>query len=152
MFAAASNTGGNEGIAFPAMAHQMVIGINSTDAWGNKSNFTPTSLPYSENFSTLGEAVESSWPKHLGKGSTQWRSGTSYATPIAAGIAATMLFYTRMKLQKLDRVAELKTCSGMRRLLLSMADMRDGYNYLCPWVLWRKDDEYIRAHIHVTLG
>jgi hypothetical protein len=60
MFAAASNNGGNEDVAFPALAHKMVIGINSTNAWGDKSSFTPNNIPRSENFSILGEAVESS--------------------------------------------------------------------------------------------
>lgn len=152
LFAAASNDGGNEDVAFPALAYEMVIGINSTNAWGDKSNFTPNTLPRSENFSILGEAVESSWPKHLGQGLRQWRSGTSYATPIAAGTAATMLFYTRMKLQRQELVTELRTCAGMRKVLLSMAEERDGYNYLRPWLLWRKDDEKIVAHIITALG
>jgi hypothetical protein len=152
MFAAASNDGGNEDIAFPALAHEMVIGINSTNAWGDKSNFTPNILSRSENFSILGEAVESSWPKHLGQGPRQWRSGTSYATPIAAGTAATMLFYARMKIQRQELVTELRTCAGMKKMLLSMAEMRDGYNYLRPWLLWRKDDEKIVAHIITALG
>lgn len=152
MFAAASNDGGNEEIAFPALAHETVIGINSTNVWGDKSSFTPNALARCENFSILGEAVESSWPKHLGQGSRQWRSGTSYATPIAAGTASTMLFYARMKLGRLNRLGELGTCTGMRKLLLSMAELRDGYHYLRPWLLWRRDDEYIAAHILTTLG
>lgn len=152
MFAAASNDGGNEDVAFPARIYEMVIGINSTNTWGDKSSFTSNTLPRSENFSILGEAVESSWPKHLGQGSRQWRSGTSYATPIAAGTAATMLFYARVKLQKPDIVTEMGTCAGMRKLLLSMAEMRDGYNHLRPWRLWRKDDEYIIAHILTAFG
>lgn len=152
MFAATSNDGGNEEVAFPAVENAMVIGINSTNVWGDKSNFTPNTLSRSENFSILGEAIESSWPKHLGQGSRQCKSGTSYATPIAAGTAASMLFYSRMKLQKQEKVAELRSCAGMRKMLLSMSEMRDGYNYIRPWVLWRKDDEYIAAHILTTLG
>lgn len=97
MFAATSNNGANADVAFPASTHEIVIGINSADTWGNKSNFTPTILPRSENFSVLGEAVESSWPHHLKQGSKQCRSGTSYATPIAAGIAANIIFYTRIR-------------------------------------------------------
>jgi hypothetical protein len=151
MFAAASNGGGNEEVAFPALAYESVIGINSTNAWGDRSSFNPNALPRSENFSILGEVVESLWPEHLGQGSRQWRSGTSYATPIAAGTTSTMLLYTRMKLGRLNRVGELGTCTGMKKLLLSMADLRDGYSHLRQWLLWRRDDEYIAAHILTTL-
>ena len=71
MFAATSNDGGNEEVAFPASSHEIVIGVNSTDSWGGKSDFTPNVMALSENFSTLGEAIESSWPKHLKQGVRQ---------------------------------------------------------------------------------
>jgi hypothetical protein len=152
MFAATSNGGGNEEVAFPASAHDYVIGVNSTDAWGGKSDFTPNVLPLSENFSILGEAVESSWPKHLEQGPRQCRSGTSYATPIAAGTAANMLFYVRMKVDNEERVKEVTSCRGMKKLLLSMAAPTDGYSYVRPWVLWRKDDEDILAQIRTAFA
>lgn len=152
MFAATSNDGGNEDVAFPASSYGIVIGVNSTDTWGGKSNFTPNILPLSENFSTLGEAVESSWPKHLKQGQRQYRSGTSYATPIAAGTAANALFYVRMKIENEEKVKEAATCRGMKKLLLSMAAPIGGYSYVRPWVLWRKDDEDILAQIRTALG
>lgn len=152
MFAATSNDGANKDVAFPASTHEIVIGVNSADTWGNKSDFTPTILPRSENFSILGEAVESSWPRHLKQGSRQSRSGTSYATPIAAGTAANMIFYTRMKVQNQVRVKSVETCQGMKKLFLSMASPIGGYNYLRPWVMWKKEDDDILAQITTALG
>jgi len=152
MFAATSNDGANAEIAFPASAHDSVIGVNSTNTWGGKSDFTPNVLPFSENFSILGEAVESSWPKHLKQGARQCRSGTSYATPIAAGTAANILFYVRMKIDNEERVREMATCRGMKKLLLSMTTLTGGYSYVRPWVLWRKDDEDILAQIRTSFA
>jgi hypothetical protein len=152
MFAATSNDGGNEEIAFPASVHEAMIGVNSTNTWGNKSDFTPNVLPLSENFSILGEAVESSWPKHLKQGPRQCRSGTSYATPIAAGTAANMLFYVRMKVENEAKVKEVAICRGMKKLLLSMAALIAGYRYIAPWILWRKEDEEILAQIRTALN
>ncbi|KAH7395552.1 hypothetical protein BKA64DRAFT_61259 [Cadophora sp. MPI-SDFR-AT-0126] len=77
-----------------------------------ETDFTPNGLPLSENFSTLGEAVESSWLGYLKQGRLQCCSGTSYATPIAAGAAANMLFYVRMKVDSEERRKEAATCKG----------------------------------------
>lgn len=151
MFAATSNDGGNEEVAFPASVHEAVIGVNSTDTWGGKSDFTPNVLPLSENFSILGEAVESSWPKHLKQGIRQCRSGTSYATPIAAGTAANMLFYVRMNVEIEAQAKKLATCRGMKKLLLSMAAPIGGYRYIRPWILWNESDEDILAQIRTAL-
>jgi hypothetical protein len=151
MFAATSKDGGNEEVALPANVHEAVIGVNSTDTWGGKSVFSPNILPLSENFSVLGEAVESSWPKHLEQGNRQCRSGTSYATLIATGTAANMLFYVRMKLANEAKVKEVATCRGVKKLLLSMAAPIGGYSYIRPWVLWKESDEDMLAQIRTAL-
>jgi subtilisin family serine protease len=145
IFAAASNEGGNSGVAFPASLNE-VICIGSTDGQGNKSKFTPG--PYSgKKFATLGEGVRSSWPKHLsGDGlSTQERkSGTSYATPIAAGIAAMVLDYMRQHPNS-DKylVSKLRGKRGTKTALREIVEERDGFQYLRPWKLFtseRKED------------
>jgi hypothetical protein len=153
VFAATSNGGRNEDVAFPAMVHETVIGVHSCDTKGNKSTFSPNPLDKSDNFSILGEAIESSWPKHLKVGLKQCRSGTSYATPLAAGTAANMILYARIKVQSTELVAEIETCKGMKKLLKSVSvETSDGYSSLRPWKLWMKTEEEIAAHIltHMT--
>ena len=142
IFAAASNGGGNDGLAFPAREDQ-VICIGSTDGEGNKSDFTPG--PHvCKNFSTLGEAVKSSWPG----GTNQRKSGTSYATPIAAGIAALVLDFMRQCSEANPRsvdpylVGKLKEKRAMEAVLRLMRTERDGFDYIAPWNLFndlRKD-------------
>jgi subtilisin family serine protease len=155
MFAAASNDGANNQIAYPAN-QPTVICVNSTDGQGNYSKFSPTSRKNSNDFSTLGEAVESSWPKHLGKGHTQRKSGTSFATPIAAGIAAIVLEYARQKLPEKERAvsSRLRSCAGMRAVFKLMAEERIGYNYVIPWKLLNQAsrEQFIHESILETLG
>ncbi|KAI9668909.1 MAG: hypothetical protein M1829_005221, partial [Trizodia sp. TS-e1964] len=153
IFAATSNGGPNQDVAFPACAHDLVIGVHSCDAYGNKSFFSPEPLENSHNFSVLGEAIESRWPKHLKIGSTQCRSGTSYPTPIAAGMAANLLLYARMKLPDQQLVKEIEQCAGMKKLLKSLSKVTtEGYSSLRPWDLWSKSEDVIAAHflVHMT--
>jgi hypothetical protein len=137
IFAAASNGGGNDGLAFPAREDQ-VICIGSTDGEGNKSDFTPGPHVYNR-FSTIGEAVKSSW---LG-GETQRKSGTSYATPIAAGITALVMDFMRQCSEADPRlVMRLKEKRAMEAVLRLMCTERDGFDYIAPWNLFndlRKD-------------
>lgn len=145
MFAATSNEGGNEKIAYPANQHSMVIGIHSTNGQGNKSRFTPNLHPRTENFATLGECIESAWPSRLGKGDTQYKSGTSYATPIAVAAAAALLQYVRCKLPetKYINTRKLRSCDGMKAALRVMSVERDRYNYIRPWLLLNtEEDDY----------
>ena len=150
IFVATSNDGNNEDITFPASAYDSVIGVHSTDGLGKRSNFTPYALEGCENFSILGEAVESSWPKHLKQGSKQFRSGTSYATPIAAGTAANMLLYVRMKVDDEGIVEEAASCRGMKKLLKLMTRKDESYSCVSPWKLWDKGEIQILAQIRTA--
>jgi subtilisin family serine protease len=139
MFAAASNGGANNGRSFPAR-HQQVICIHSTDANGNRSRFSPTAITADSNFATIGESIESSWPEYLSnpgtnKVSVAHKSGTSFATPIAAGIAAFLLQYARMHLSK-DQAKMMKQPLRMKAVLKEIArypeghKKRDDYDYI----------------------
>ncbi|KAH6632373.1 hypothetical protein F5144DRAFT_533854 [Chaetomium tenue] len=138
MFAAASNSGGRLGRAYPASSSQ-VICVHSTNTYGSASDFSPTPEPNAVNLATVGESVESAWPMHLcpsdNMGCTVYRSGTSYATPIMAGMAAFLLQYARIHLPESAAVA-LKRRERMEGLLRRCAQHgpnyqpRDGYFYV----------------------
>jgi hypothetical protein len=141
MLAAASNKGGNGVITWPARLPQ-VICIYATDSFGNRCDFTPSPSDNADNFSVLGHAVKSFWPPHLKQGFEVPKSGTSTATPIAAGIAALVLQYMRVVLSKRAQIpksdaevfSKLRTTAGMSRMFRQMVtNKRDGYDYILPW-------------------
>ncbi|KAK1252176.1 hypothetical protein MKX08_003363 [Trichoderma sp. CBMAI-0020] len=134
IFAAASNNGANTKRAYPAR-YPDVICIHSTNANGAPSDFNPRPLP-GDNLATIGEAIESAWPVHLcdremNELCVARKSGTSFATPIASGIAAFLLQYARSKL--LPREAEqLKRCHYMKAVLKAVSVESQGYDYIAP--------------------
>jgi hypothetical protein len=166
LFAAASNNGGRLGRAYPAR-EPIVICVHSTDTNGNRSSFSPTAAGNDINLATVGEAVESSWPVCLcddlddvanvttiPDSATSWvrrKSGTSYATPIVAGIAAFLLLYVRVHLP--DKAALLKREKRMKAVLKRVAEKgeefkpRDGYYFvdlsLYADSLFGKESEFI---------
>ncbi|KAI9853501.1 MAG: hypothetical protein M1813_002206 [Trichoglossum hirsutum] len=148
LFAAASNQGGNGPIAYPAN-QRTVICINSCDGNGNSSGFNPTPEPNAVNFSTLGAGVELSW-----KGCKVHKSGTSYATPVAAGIAASLLDYARYHLDVSEEQNErLYSCDGMRNLFMLMAEKRGEHHYVAPWKFWDgKEQSLVHGLILDRLG
>ncbi|KAL1860721.1 hypothetical protein Daus18300_009064 [Diaporthe australafricana] len=141
LFAAASNSGGQLGRAYPAREANVVC-VHSTDARGNRSPFSPTPSPHEVNLAAVGEAVDSAWPVHLCGGAEEGeddvystvKSGTSYATPIIVGIAAFLLLYARLNLA--DSAHLLKRRSRMIALLQRIAQkghggsLRDGYYFV----------------------
>lgn len=137
MFAAASNSGANRKIAFPASSYSRVICINSADGRGARSRYNPPPLSASHNFSVLGEAVSSAWPTRLGEGAEKRRWGTSTSTPVAAAIAALVLEFANAKIPKLKIIhrARLKSLEGMREMFSYMSEQKDGYDFIVPWKL-----------------
>lgn len=124
LFAAASNSGGRLGRAYPAREHHVVC-VHSTDTHGNPSTFSPTASRQVINLATVGEAVESAWPVHLCpqrdlKDQFKARkSGTSFATPIMVGIASMLMLYARLYLS--ESAPALKKQQVMENLLRRVA-------------------------------
>ena len=136
MFAAASNSGGRSGRAYPASSPH-VICVHSTDTDGDRSGFSPTAERNTINLATVGQSVQSAWPMLLCEDGehVKTRSGTSYATPIMVGITAFLLSFARLHL------SEKETQGLMRKekiecLLRRCAERgpnyqpRDGYFYV----------------------
>lgn len=67
-------------------------------------------------------------------------SGTSVATPIAAGLAASVLCFVDQQDQHVEASKRLRTWlkeySSMEKVFLSMAAKRGKYNYIRPHVLF----------------
>ncbi|KAF4992831.1 hypothetical protein FGRMN_6883 [Fusarium graminum] len=156
LFAAASNDGANLARAFPAQ-YPSVFCIHSTDGNGNPSAFNPTASETDVNFSLLGENVSSHWPAGLNGHyqSVNVMSGTSVATPIAAGLAASVLSFVRQQDQQVAADGEglgpwLKRDNSMDAVFKSMVRQRRGagYDYITPHVLFdsgsSKEDVYRR--------
>lgn len=163
LLAAASNGGANHDRTWPARDDH-VLCIHSTDSKGNRSKFSPTAVHDNVNFATVGEAIESAWPFQLcgpGEKFVKYKSGTSFATPIAAGIAIFLLQYARLYLGD-THLARLKRHSGMKSVLRKMASKaeasrnRDDYSYLAlslhPDNLFGKNEDFIKATIEESLS
>ncbi|EHK42506.1 hypothetical protein TRIATDRAFT_33437 [Trichoderma atroviride IMI 206040] len=141
MFAAAANSGGNQPRAYPASRGSPVICVHASDGLGNDGGISPDPLPDECNFSTLGISIASKW-----KGDDVLKSGTSFATPIAAALAADVLEFARHRCD-LDE-SELKSLrehDGIYKILKLMARKRQNHDYLTPLHLWNgeNDDEAI---------
>lgn len=147
-FAAASNYGGNTRRAFPARMDR-VLCIHASDGYGNKSGQDPAPIGDRVNLSTLGVAIESVWETGV------YLSGTSYSTPIAAGIAANILRYVQncSELTEKYRVKAFRLV-GMRNIFQAMSVDIDNYHYVAPWRrMWDPDstDDDVTSKIKQAL-
>ncbi|RDW85691.1 hypothetical protein BP5796_04016 [Coleophoma crateriformis] len=139
VFAAAGNKGGNAKRAWPAR-RSGVIAVHTTDGYGIAANHNPESDAGRVNIATLGRNIRMPWLHDAD--SDEWKdrfiSGTSFATPIAAGIAANVLEFARYKLRLTDRQKHLLfSHHGMRKVLTAMSARNDrDYHYIQPWTLW----------------
>ena len=159
VLAAASNEGGNDGVSWPAR-HDRVICVHATDSFGNKYQQNPSPSDPRNVFATLGQDVE----VVVAPTRKETKSGTSVATPVAAGIAALTIACVRVRKKAYmapsirfgqsektraalttafnERVRRLGTCDGMSavfRLMAGSDTTRDGYRYIRPWTILHGD-------------
>ncbi|KAF2230733.1 subtilisin-like protein [Viridothelium virens] len=128
VFAAASNEGARRACAFPARKPG-VIRVNASDGnGGDIQRLSPGVDPNTENFVTLGINILSRW-----QGTDTLISGTSFATPIAAAIAADILELARFEVD-IGVVEQrwLYSSKGMRAALKRYAEKVPGYRFLRP--------------------
>jgi hypothetical protein len=159
MFAAASNKGLNDEVTFPAREEE-VICIYSTDGNGGKSHCNPARLKNSGyHFATVGVAVKSAWPVKLSsppvtpptselttadarqpkvnKSPERRMTGTSFATPIVAAIAAFILDFARMNGIRENLYQRLHCRKLMQAIFADhMAVKEDKFHYIRPWKLF----------------
>ncbi|KAK6499014.1 hypothetical protein TWF481_011583 [Arthrobotrys musiformis] len=164
IFAAASNSGSlipKTKVSFPARIPG-VISIRSASGQSVRSNASPTYQNGDDNYMTLGEGIEAAWPIKLNSGNqTRYVSGSSFATPVAAGIAALALEFS---IQQWKGIANVKTSKdilwthgGIRKILDSMCRVdNQQFNPDCrmivPWTLFDPDRlEYAGHGIEIDL-
>ncbi|KAI0885920.1 ankyrin [Annulohypoxylon maeteangense] len=149
VFAAMSNGGSYQKSTWPAREEACAIGIHSCDENGTKSGFTPLPNLNTDNFMVVGDNVLTHWPMIKGN-SFRLDSGTSFAAPVAASMAALILAFVeqsickghRRKAQELigeEVLDELRENSGMIRLLKSVSfpGPDSGYLLIHPQLLWK---------------
>lgn len=149
MFAAASNSGGNLEVKYPARKDE-VICVYATDGSGNPFKKNPNTMTSSGfHFATLGVGVKSSWPRKLQdtplkptEPSERRQTGTSFATPIVAGIAACIIEFAVVQNLPEDLLGVLKTRQGMQKTISKLMvdeNLRSGLHYIHPWKMFTND-------------
>lgn len=165
MLAAVSNDGNRPRapIAFPAL-HPCVICVNSADGAGNKSSFNPQApngrgrTRREDNFSILGENIESCWPEAIeaegvvrrteAGGTFRACSGSSFATAIAASTAALIIEFGKRQRYRIPKNKKLRTYRGIQQVFTRMAgvDEIQGFKNIRPWFVLAGLEEDV-AHI-----
>ncbi|KAI3570914.1 hypothetical protein IWW34DRAFT_345506 [Fusarium oxysporum f. sp. albedinis] len=122
-----------EHIHFPAKDHHQLFGIFSTNGVNRESrDLNPSPDDRQHSLAIFGEDVEIAEDKPL-------KRGTSYSTPIAAGLAAMLLDSSRQETDKVDGfdLSRMKEMKMMTNVLVGMPkESRDGkYKCIRPWDL-----------------
>lgn len=163
-FAATRNDGPHRRMAWPAR-DMSVIGVSSTDGNGLASSFNPSDKDIDSILYAFGEGfpVKVAAPDDPRRFATKHVSGTSYAAPVAAALAANLLGCVRMVIETLPQdernlyrhvPSELQRMSGMLPVLRRHMQKQDnhGQKSLLPWDFLKPGNEMkILKHVSKTL-
>ncbi|RSM00819.1 hypothetical protein CEP52_008892 [Fusarium oligoseptatum] len=138
-FAAASNFGKNEPWTYPA-SDPNVIAVYALDGHGNDSGGTnPSPKEGHDNFGTLGLGIPVMWD-----GNTIYKSGSSFASPTAAAIAANVIDWLYNMRQRGSftetQYQFLRQFDGIR-LIFKRQGVKDGHLLsVAPWTLFKQHE------------
>jgi hypothetical protein len=134
----------------------------ASDGDGNSYRRNPNPVDNEYNLSMLGTAVLGLWPQHLEPNNRyRYKSGTSCATPIAAGVAANILTLMRRQaslallvvpkeeLEQAVRESEslmrrLRRPQVMTNIMFNIGahgTKRERYHYVAPWHIFKGSPE-----------
>jgi subtilisin family serine protease len=158
IFAAASNGGPHDMEMFPANSPS-VISIRGSDAKGWLERFN--ALPDSDgikSFMTLGQYVPGARLSSENDKGEVYESGTSSATPIAAGIAAIILGYARLHEQEVKerlgddqhQLYKLWQISGMRAMFAAISS--ESFHRCLALDPFKFMDESHQRRLHMITG
>ena len=162
-FAAASNAGMNSDRTFPAK-EPTVFSVHACNGQGAWWDGNPKKFLRDPNFTAIGQHL-----RPLPSEPDVRVTGTSMATPVAAGIAAMVLEFVRQdpvdhqEAVSLVSKLKLKTRAGMEAVFLeleirgSKTYQDEHYVYLAPWQLFSKeigrgDEQLARCRIASRLN
>jgi hypothetical protein len=132
VFASASNDGGEGSRTYPAKYLRVVCVHSAT--WRGKASDSNPGLEEHDNFSVVGEEVRPIWPSKAPKeaGGMKYKSGTSYATPVAVSIAVFMIGYIRKRWPNYPWVTKPWSPEGITIIFRLMSKPIDGYDWVSP--------------------
>jgi hypothetical protein len=136
IFAAAANWGGLDQVAFPARMKDVLCLFSTNPSNKSSRDLNPPLNPRkAHNFAILGEGVQ--FPAPLGSPS-QVINGTSISTAIAAGLAGSLLDFSRQPICR-DCLRNVKGRDEISAIFedLSKDYLDGGYNCIAPWSLLR---------------
>lgn len=136
IFAAASNSGNQEPIAYPAREFTQAIGIFATDASVKALNsMSPAANRRCYNFAILGENIHVRTEIPSGNSKMNYKNGSSFATFIAAAVAGMILDFSRHEdvKDKIIRPENLRSVVSMQDVFDEMATYDGTYHCMAPW-------------------
>jgi hypothetical protein len=157
VFAATSNAGLHEEVAWPARDRQYSIGVHSCSDNGKKaSDFNAEPSCDGENFIVVGENILSQWPTNKG-GGFRVANGTSFSAPVASAMGALILQFIRQRrccehhkrVSKYVDLGSVCTNAGMAKVLRSISSKVDGdFWSISPKLFWKvkptEDGDHLR--------